>query len=222
MAGWTPLEEQREQRHLLRFQQHLHPLTFAPLVRDEGVERHLGSRPLPRALTPGGIGVAPGRWVEVPRVRFEYQGPARQLMVGWALKPQTGLWGTDFNNGQNRIFSATAFSPILVVPSTPQWKWYDSEANLSLAFAFGFPMPDLGDHLLVGGGMGKVNEGGVDTWVWLTDMDAIIEAGLQWSAETLTQERFILALDTDAGVWSLSQAGVGVAARQLGLAYRVA
>jgi len=158
----------------------------------------------------------------VYRVRFEYKGPARKLMAVWALKPRTGLFGTNFNDGQNCIFTGRAFSYYLEVPATPNWTTYDSQVNLALAFPFGFPMLAAGTYGLEGGGEGTINEGAVDTWAWIADTDAIVLLGLPLTAAMLSQERFILALDTDAGVWNLGAApAASAAARGLGLAYRV-
>jgi hypothetical protein len=143
-------------------------------------------------------------------------------MAVWALKPRTGLFGTDFNDGDNIIFTGRGFSPYLSVPATPNWTTYDSQVNLALAFPFGFPMLAAGTYGLEGGGEGTINEGAVDTWAWIADTDAIALLGLPMTAAMLSQERFILALDTDAGVWNLGAApAASAAARGLGLAYRV-
>ena len=214
MPGWTPVETDYERRHTLRDLQRT-----APLWRANG---HSPSEyPGQRALTPGGIAVQPGQRVEVYRVRFEYKGPARKLQAVWALKPRTGLLGTDFNDGANIIFTGRGFSPYLFVPATPNWTTYDSQVNLSLAFPFGFPMLAPGIYGLEGGGEGTINAGGVDTWAWIVDTDAIELLGLPQSPDVLSQERFILALDTDAGVWNLGAAPAVSEVRGLGLAYRV-
>ncbi len=144
--------------------------------------------------------VAPGQRVEVWIVRFAYQGPARQVVCGWALKPRTSLFGTNWNNGLSTIAAFRAFSGVLNIPAsglaTPfEAKWPTG----SLSSPFGFIMPTPGTYRLEGSGTGEIAAGGVDTWVWLADVTLIQSKGLALSELAMMDETNLLVIDTDAG-----------------------
>ncbi|MFH1485482.1 MAG: hypothetical protein ABIH46_05365 [Chloroflexota bacterium] len=132
-----------------------------------------------------------GDMVFVDHLEFEYQGPARNLVFGWGLKPSTGVFGADFNNGDNLVKYAWAWFKFSV-PSYPVWT---PVAVDGFKATFWVPMP--GDQVLEGGGSGSLS-GWVDTWVWITDANAIEASGLALSNDTVTLEKFLLVLDSDS------------------------
>lgn len=189
----------------------LDPRTLAPLR---------GTTPAGVALSPGEalaitspIPVLPGQRVEVWAVRFRYRGPVRRVICGWALKPKTSIFGTNYNNGLSTIPSYRAFSAVLSVPNSPVTAPYSFEwPSGSLASPFGFQMPQPGTYNLEGSGTGQIIEGPVDTWVWLTDVSLMEKQGVGLAPQTMMREENLLLrigggmlIDTDSGPLVLGQ-----------------
>ena len=186
------------------------PRTLAP-VRDTTPASMAPDQGEVRAIT-SPIPVLPGQRVEVWIVRFRYVGPARRLICGWALKPRTSVFGTNYNNGLSTIPSYRAFSQILAVPASSMAAPFSfAWPTGGLASPFGFQMPAPGTYNLEGSGTGQIAEGAVDAWVWLTDVSLMESLGVGLTPQTMMQEQYLLArtgggklLDTDSGPLVLS------------------
>lgn len=190
--------------------------TLAPVREYQSGTRSLTTR----------FNIMPGQRLECHIVKFSYIGPARELIVGFALKPKTGFFGTDWNNGLNTIPDARAFSPIIGVPNSPVLTEYEfSFVNGKLPFTFGFNMITPGKYALEGGGEGTINEGDADTWVWIADVSLIYSKILAPNPQLLMAELNMLKrfntdgslIDTDAAVVSIQKAAVATVASGSGL-----
>lgn len=161
---------------------------------------------------------ASGSLVRVDKIEFEYQGPPRNLAFAWGLKPKTSFWGTNFNNGQNLVLGAWVWTRITVQGAQAFYpvSVYPSGAS--------FVVPTPGVQLLRSGALGTL-AGWVDTWVWITDLDAITGAGGWIDEGTVTTEEFILAIDSDSEQVHVelppAQAEVQPSARNLQVGYRL-
>ncbi|HLC29635.1 MAG TPA: hypothetical protein VJM51_02505, partial [Dehalococcoidia bacterium] len=129
--------------------------------------------------------------VFVDRAEFDYIGPPRTLALGWGLKPKTGFFGTDFNNGNNLVRGAWDVLGI-TVPGAAAW-----QRMVEDGLHIGFVVPLPGAQVLEGGGSGSLS-GWVDTWVWITDLAAILDSGLPFTRSLMTQEKFFLVLTADS------------------------
>ena len=160
------------------------------------------------------ISLRPGSVIKIPRVRFGYAGPVGiRLAVGVAWKPKTGVFGTDFNNGDNIAVDGDGnFFRAISAP------FPINSSDLIIDVSLGPPplltVPSKGTFNLVAGGTGEFIDK-IDTWTWLSNITAIEAAiGRALTAadfqrnRILTREQFLVPLadaggsgvDTDADV----------------------
>lgn len=155
------------------------------------------------------INLRPGSVIRVPVARFTYVGPpALKVAVGVAWKPKTGLFGTDFNNGQNiaKDDAGNLFRGMsLVFFANPDIQQPFTQ-GLGTTNAPKLVVPEKRDYNLVGGGTGEFIEK-IDTWVWMVNINAIeAEIGRAVNLTDLAQnnilsdEKFIMQIDDDADV----------------------
>lgn len=156
-----------------------------------------------------------GRRLEVYRFMVDYKGPSTQVVLGWGLKPAAGLFQSiDFNNGGGLVDGFFAFSSVISLPQSSDWRTVDQMISA------GFQSPAPGSYLSRQGKTVKFNSGEVDTWIWLVDYTRLLQRTPSPGTDDLLLEAYLLQHpDVDASVFVL---GGQAAAQNLEAAYRAA
>lgn len=145
------------------------------------------------------IKLKPGEKLRVSRVRFSYIGPQIVVRVLMALKPKTGFFGTDWNNGNNVTINSNYFR----ASGEVQINGASVPTNVEIPFppdsSFYLMTPTPGNYPLQSGGVGSFGVD-IDTWIAICNASLISLSGLSSGWQNLADEKFLLSIDTDQGV----------------------
>ncbi len=154
-------------------------------------------------ITGSTIALFPGDILKVIQINFDWLGPARTLLFGWAIKPSAGLLSSiDFNNGASIVNSPTMFNYQIFQVSAVS---VVTAQSLSVSIPITIPAP--GTYKLPDGATNvQINSGPFDVWTWFTDYSALQLAPPPPTGTppaSIFTQKYIYWVDTLASVGSI-------------------